>query len=266
MSSFPAFNRLKACRYGQMLYNLNDIYMGRSFELYGEFSEGEVELFRQIVQPGQVVVEIGANIGAHTVFFARQVGPQGVVLAFEPQRVIFQTLCANLALNSLPNVVCMQQAVAAEPGTIKVPAFDYTRENNFGGLALGGYDFGEDVPVVTLDSFDLRKCEFMKVDVEGMEEQALRGAAKTIARFKPILYVENDRQPKAASLVRYIDSLGYKMYWHRPYYYNPNNFLGNPENVFSNIVSLNMLCLPQGFPEPQGFPPVDVPPPETVQS
>ena len=53
------------------------------------------------IQPGDVVIEVGANIGPHTVFLAQHVGPQGLVLAFEPQRILFQTLCANLALNSI---------------------------------------------------------------------------------------------------------------------------------------------------------------------
>ena len=87
-----------------MLYNFHDLYIGRSLDLYGEYSEGEIDLFGQIVQPGQVVVEVGANIGAHTVFLAHRSGPAARVLAFEPQRIVFQTLCANLALNSITNV------------------------------------------------------------------------------------------------------------------------------------------------------------------
>src|SRR5687768_6606900 len=84
------FNRLKDCRYGRMLYNVNDLYVGRSLDLYGEFSEGEVEVFRQLVRPGDLVMDVGANVGAHTVWFAKAVGPGGVVLAFEPQRLVFQ--------------------------------------------------------------------------------------------------------------------------------------------------------------------------------
>jgi FkbM family methyltransferase len=262
VSMLPPFNRQKTCRYGQMVYNPNDTYVGRSLELYGEFSEGEVDLFRQIVQPGQVVIEVGANIGAHTVFLARQVGVQGAVLAFEPQRIVFQTLCANIALNSLPNVAAFQQAVGERPGTIKVPELDWRHENNFGGLSLGEYTKGSDVPVVTLDSMGIARCDFIKVDVEGMEEQALRGARDLITRLKPILYVENDRFEKSDSLIRYIDSIGYKMYWHRPPYYSPKNFLGNSNDVFPNIVSLNMLCLRSDFDQQlHGFEPVQVPPP-----
>lgn len=253
------FNRLKTCRYGQMLFNTHDAIIGRSLERYGEFSEGEVEMFRQMVRPGNVVVEIGANIGAHTVFFAQQVGPAGMVLAFEPQRIVFQTLCANVALNSLTNVHCFQEAVGAAPGTAIVPPIDYRQENNFGGLALGIYTEGESVPVVTIDSRRLARCHFIKIDVEGMEEEVLRGAVETIERHKPLLYVENDKEPKAASLIRYLDSIGYAMYWHQPPLFNPQNFFQNPENVFGRIVSINMVCVHRSkAANMQGFQPVEV--------
>ncbi len=246
-----------------MLYNQNDTYIGRSLDLYGEFSEGEVNLFRQIVQPGYFVVEVGANIGAHTVFLAQHVGVKGTVLAFEPQRIIFQTLCANIALNNIPNAVCYHQAAGAEHGSILVPTLDYTHENNFGGLGLGNFEQGESVPVIPLDAFNLKKCNFIKIDVEGMEENVLRGAVGIIARFKPILYVENDREEKSDSLIRFIGSLGYSMYWHKPRYFNPHNFLGHTENVFGNLISMNMVCLPPGISlEMRGFKPVEVPPPE----
>src|SRR3954467_11045049 len=95
------FNRLKSCRHGKMLYNVNDMYVGRSLDLYGEFSQGEVELFAKIVRSGDVVLDVGANIGAHTLFFAQSTAPLGGVIAFEPQRLVFQTLCANMAINSI---------------------------------------------------------------------------------------------------------------------------------------------------------------------
>ncbi|REK11389.1 MAG: FkbM family methyltransferase [Planctomycetota bacterium] len=260
MQKFDEFNRQKACRYGQMVYNFHDMYIGRSLDLYGEFSEGEVDLFRQILQPGNIVVEIGANIGAHTLFFAQQVTKTGAVIAFEPQRILFQTLCANMALNSVSNTYCFQQAVGAKSGAIKIPPLDYTKDNNFGGLALGSYEVGEQVPLSALDDFGFPGCHFLKIDVEGMEKDVLEGARNFISRFKPVLYVENDRAEKSNELVRLIDSLSYKMYWHRPPYYNPNNFFGNGENIFPNIVSLNMICMHSSLPHTlQGFEQVEVP-------
>lgn len=262
MDVFPTFNRIKACRYGQMLYNVNDSFIGRSLDLYGEFSEGEVEVFRQAVKPGQCVIEVGANIGAHTVFLAQHVGKNGMVLAYEPQRMVFQALCANMAINNIPNVACFQKAVGTRQDFIKVPQLDHMRENNFGGLGLREFDRGEPVPVVPLDAISLSQCQFIKIDVEGMEEEVLRGAVGLIGRHKPILYVENDRPEKSDNLIRCIDSLGYDMYWHRPFLFNPNNFFGNPNNVFGDIASHNMLCVSKEIGhEIQGFEKVKVPAP-----
>jgi FkbM family methyltransferase len=249
VNTFEPFNRLKPCRHGLLLYNIHDMYIGRSLDLYGEFSEGEIELFGQFLKPGMVAVEVGANIGAHTVFLAQRVGPTGHVLAFEPQRVVYQTLCANLALNSITNVRAWNAAVGAAAGEIVVPSLDYRQERNYGGLGLGGYAHGERVPLLTLDSLQLPACHLLKIDVEGMEEAVLEGARETVRRLKPILYVENDRRDKAAALIRLIDSLDYHMYWHTPPLFNPQNYAGNNENAFGAIVSVNMLCCPKSLPQ-----------------
>jgi FkbM family methyltransferase len=241
------FNRLKDCRHGRMLYNVNDRYVGRSFDLYGEFSEGETDLFRQIVRPGDVVIEVGANIGAHTVWFARATLPNGGVLAFEPQRMVFQVLCANIALNSLPNAVLHNKACGEAKGTIVVPTLDPAKPNNFGGLELGGHQAGETVEVVRIDELGIGGCRLLKVDVEGMELSVVKGASELIRRSRPALYVENDRPHLSDALVKYIDSLGYDCFWHCPPLYNPDNYFHHAENVFGRIVSKNMLCLPRGM-------------------
>jgi FkbM family methyltransferase len=246
MSTEEGFNRLKDCRHGRMLYNVHDMYVGRSFDLYGEFSEGETELFAQIVRPGDVVIEVGANIGAHTVWFAKRTAPKGGVIAFEPQRIVFQLLCANVALNSVPNAVTFQKACGEAEGEIVVPMLDPNATNNFGGLELGRHQQGEKVEVVRIDDLGLRGCRLLKVDVEGMELSVLKGAREMILRSKPAMYVENDRPDNSDALIQYIDSLGYDCFWHWPPLFSPNNFFKNAENVFGNIVSKNMICLPKG--------------------
>jgi FkbM family methyltransferase len=262
---FLPFNQLADCRYGRLLFNKNDRYIGKSLELYGEFSEGEIELFRQIVQPGAVVVEVGANIGTHTLFFAWQVGHAGAVIAFEPQRIVFQCLCANMALNSVTNVECRQQAVGAAMGEIRVPALDPSCEQNYGGLSLEGSQQGDATPLVTIDSLNLARCALIKIDVEGMERAVLEGAAQTIARCVPVLYVENDRREKAAELMRTIDAFGYAMYWHVPPLFNPDNFRQNATNVFGNTVSINMLCIHKSVPHNlDGFRPVTLEAPSLI--
>ena len=234
-------NRLLRTRHGLMLYNRHDIYIGRSLEQYGEYSEGESDLFSQVIRPGSLVVDAGANIGVHTLLMSRQVGDKGLVYAFEPQRTIYENLCANMALNGRKNVRCRCEALGETAGEIIVPPVDYDTDGNFGGLGLGSYQSGEKIPTVTIDSLQLPRCDFLKADVEGMELSVLRGAVRTIERFHPILYVENDRVESSPALIQFLQSLGYKLYWHLPPLFHAENFFGNPVNVFQNIVSSNML-------------------------
>ena len=79
------FNKTIETRFGPMIYNENDQYIGQSLASYGEFSFGETDLFDQLVSEGMFVIEIGANIGAHTIMLAQKVASAGRVIAFEPQ-------------------------------------------------------------------------------------------------------------------------------------------------------------------------------------
>jgi FkbM family methyltransferase len=242
-------NELAPCRGGLMLYNRNDTYIGASLRKYGEFSGEETALFGMIVQPGRTVLDIGANIGAHTVDLSRLAGSAGVVHAFEPQRLMFQLLCANVALNSCTNVFTHQAAVGAASDTMLVPSLDPGERHNYGGLSLLDARSGEPVPVLTIDSLDLSDCQFIKLDVEGMETEALHGAVATIERFRPIMYVENDRQARSAELISLLQLYGYRLYWHCPPLYSANNFRADSENIFGQKVSVNMICIPTEIPQ-----------------
>jgi len=238
------FNVLGECRYGLMLFNRSDQYIGRALECYGEYSQHEADLMAQFLQPGAVVIDAGANLGALTLFFARSVGRDGRVYAFEPQRVVFQTLCANMAINSQVNVHAFHAALGAVPGTIKVDTPDYAIDNNFGGMALGEWVDGETVPMMRIDDLGLDRCDLVKIDVEGMEAQVLAGARATLTRHRPLLYVENDRAEKVNALIRLVADMRYRMYWHFPPYFNPANYRGRADNLFGNLASRNMLCVP----------------------
>ncbi len=245
-SDAAPLTKLKSCRYGTMLFLRTDRYIGASLDLYGEYCEAEAAVLAQLVAPGQIVAEVGANIGTHTVHLAKLVGETGQVLAFEPQRVVFQLLCANIALNDAFNVRTFQAASGADPGSLTVPPVDYRRNgSNFGGVSLLGVTAGDPVPVIPLDTMTLPALRLLKVDVEGMEVSVLTGARQTIARHRPILYVENDRRQNSAELIGLIQELGYDLWWHLPPLFNSNNHAGAAENIFGGTVSINLLCLPR---------------------
>jgi FkbM family methyltransferase len=237
--------RIKRTRHGLMAYNINDTYVGRSFDCYGEFSRGEMLLFAQIVTPNSLVIDVGANIGAHTLFLAQAVGPRGFVVAIEPQRAVYQLLCTNLALNEVGNVRAIHAAAGQAQGQAHIPVYDYAKPGNFGGVELTD-EGGELVEVMSIDSLQLPACQLLKIDVEGQEHAVIAGATETIARFKPVLYVENDRRQQSPALIRQILDLGYVAYWHVPPLYAADNFYQNQTNVFPGVLSLNMMCLPNG--------------------
>ena len=242
------YTRLARVRDGVLLYNRFDQYVGRSIELYGEYCEGRLDLFRNILQAGDIAVEVGAYIGHMTVALARSVGPTGAVIAIEAQRLIHQMLCANLALNNLSNVYAPLMAAGEEPGQMTVPILSPTVENNYGALGLKDqqWEGGDAVPVNTVDSFELRHCRLLAIDAEGMEVEVLRGAEATLATCAPIVHVANHRRDKSAALISHLLDRGYQLYWDVEPVWRPGNYAGNDTNHFAETVVVGMLGLPPG--------------------
>jgi len=203
------------CRHGAFLYDSNDD-IGKSLELYGEWSEGEVALFQSLLRPGDTVFEVGANVGAHTVFFARAVGLSGGVIAIEPNHLHFQMLCANLALNGFTNIHCYP--VSLEDTTSDKSSFR----------------------TATLDNFELPRCRLIKLDNPRRSLQVLKSGIRTIRRCQPVFYIRNSCQDSDA-LVPFLGMLGYELYWHYPSLYHPGNFFQNPENIFGDRTTVNLL-------------------------
>ena len=230
---------------GPILINRHDIYVGGSLKNYGEFSHLEWQMLDELIPEGSIVCEVGANYGTHTTNLAKLVGPSGAVHAFEPQRIVFQALCGNVALNGLSNVWCYHLAVGKSSGHITVPPLDYMKPANIGGVSLQENGPGERVGLVRLDDvLDVPELQLIKIDVEGMELEVLEGAAKLISKYRPGLYIENDRVEKSEALIRYLLSLNYRLYWHMPPMFNPQNYFNNSNNIFKNIVSINMVGIP----------------------
>ena len=251
--------RIRRCRHGWFMYNINDRFISRSLDLYGEWAEPELAFIAQFLKPGDVVLDVGAHIGSHAVFFAQKVGPEGRVFAFEPQRLNYYLLCGNAALNRLLNLKCLNLAVGGRQETTEVPIVDPTREFNFGSVPMDSGIPGEPVNMVTIDSLNLAACNFIKVDVEGLESDVIDGARKTIAAFQPILFLENNRLDKSARLITKVLDAGYRPFWQISLHYNPDNFFGNKEDIFKSYQpNSNIIGLPPGA-APAGLFPVSGP-------
>lgn len=260
VSPLPANNRvmhiggvqyLVNARHGGFLASQNDFFIGNALIRYGEYGENELHLFQQLVAPEQVVVEVGANIGAFTVPLAKRVGVKGRIIAIEPQRIIHQYLCANIALNGLPNVETYHAGCAARNTTMFVPQVPYysPSRGNFGGVALGtqlgAQGEGEPVGMRTVDDIvGERKVHMLRITVEGMEADVLRGAKRMLRKHRPLVHVENDRQDKSEALIKLLFQYGYRCFWHMTNLFNAMNFFEQKDNIYGNTPSLNLLCIP----------------------
>lgn len=240
---------LVATRYGTMLANRCDVYIGQALIEYGEYCEIETQFLLQFINRPGTIVEVGANIGSQTVALAKAARTVGAdVVAFEPQPFVFQNLCANLALSALDNVTAWPFACSGEAGTVWLKCPDYRQAGNFGGIrchtqAMAG---GTQMPCVRLDDMIRgRNVYLMKVDVEGFELQVLQGAQETLAKRRPLLYVENDQVAKSPPLIEYLWKQGYRLWWHLVPLFNPDNFRGKKHDRFTKLKAFNMFGVPK---------------------
>ena len=254
------FIAIKQCKHGVMCFNKNDLFVGRALDLYGEWCEQELDLMGRYIQPGWVVVDVGANVGTHTIAFAGMAGPGGSVYAFEPQRMIFQLLCSNVALNALTNVMCLPYGVSNVNGTAVIPVINPYSNSNFGCLSIEGHKYGDGVRVTTLDSFNFGRCDLIKIDAEGLERKVIAGAENLIRDRRPIIFVENNSEKESPGIISLLTDLGYRCWWRLGPYYNPDNYFRNPENVFPQVRNdASIICLHKDSKEAE---PVDLIPVE----
>ncbi|MFH5925952.1 FkbM family methyltransferase [Roseomonas xinghualingensis] len=238
-ASRPIAFVLAATNHGSMIVNRNDHHMvdqargyGVGFQLLNRssFDMEEVDFVKALLLfrrhhfgAGVVAIDCGANIGVHTVEWARLMHDWGRVIAFEAQEKIFYALAGNIALNNCLNVQARWAAVGASCGTINVPEPDYHLPSSYGSLELRrreqtefigqsiDYTAGTDTAVIPIDAFQLPRLDLIKIDVEGMEIDVLEGAADTIRRCRPQMVIEVIKSDRVA-IGAILSGHGYRIY------------------------------------------------------
>jgi FkbM family methyltransferase len=176
-------------------------------------SHYESELLAKLlphINPGDVVMDVGANYGVHTIPYAQKVGLEGEVYAFEPQGVIYNLLEENVRMNVADHQVHLyHQAVGHEVCEAALSGYcdagkviDYHRsqQTNYGGVSLGCD--GEKVQMISIDSLNLARLDYIKIDVEGAEKLVIWGAKDTIERCRPIIHYEENRKCLTKEMIK----------------------------------------------------------------
>lgn len=187
--------------------NRRDRIQGR--QMRGAFYEpGELQIIAQHFPPGGVFCDAGANVGNHTLYALKFLNAASA-LTFEPNPQAYELLLSNLVLNGLIDRIDPAMLGYGLTDRADAPAMGLaTRDKNLGATQLVA-DAGGAIAVRRGDDLLAgRRIDFLKVDVEGMELQVLRGLQGAIITHRPPIFVEVDHQNNAA-LLAWADQIGY---------------------------------------------------------
>ncbi|MCS6988375.1 MAG: FkbM family methyltransferase [Chloroherpetonaceae bacterium] len=179
----------------RMELDLNE-YVQAQLYLFGTFEPATVKALKGLVKPGDVALDIGANVGYISLELAKRVGKSGKIFAFEPDASNFAALKRNLELNPDCNIEPIPLAVSDsnEPLRLYKALFDF---NNGAHSTLPSEkhstEFAE-IPATTIDDFirarGIEKLDAIKIDIEGAEMRAIDGMKETLANFRPVVAME----------------------------------------------------------------------------
>jgi FkbM family methyltransferase len=178
----------------KMLVNPYDMYIGNQLIYAGEWESHIRKVLKNICEPGMNFIDIGANVGAHTLYMSKLVGETGHGYAFEPCSNHYSVLMYNLIANQCFNTTVLQYGCSDQTETMYIEErFLNTKyTNNFGAITLQSNKKENDEPVhtITVDSLNLPQIDIVKIDAEGMEEKVIKGMKETIKKYRPIFIIE----------------------------------------------------------------------------
>lgn len=180
--------------------------------IFGLWEPAAQRWFVQLVRPGSTAYDVGANYGIHTLVLARSVGAEGRVIAFEPDPEVAASLRECVSLNQLDQVQIIEQALGAQSG---VAAFEFAGHKGGGHLAPAGAGGQLRVKTSTLDEFVYRDGgpppDFIKMDIEGGEADALEHGERVLSERRPKLLIELHSPDQDLRVGRVLARLGYRV-------------------------------------------------------
>lgn len=185
--------------------------------LLGEYEKAELKLLTSILNEDSVFIDIGANIGLHTLIASKKINSQGKIISFEPYTTNFKQLITNLELNKAKNICLVKKAVSNQEGSAMMYYNTASKSLGMATLSTIPYDNKEEVETIQLDAFVAENkvdgVDIIKLDVEGEEYNALLGMRNTLNQFKPNLLIEILDSKELERVLSLLSNYGYKLYY-----------------------------------------------------
>lgn len=180
-----------------LLYTDTNNYLEYSVFTTGTYETHIANLIKSQIREGDVVFDIGANIGIHTITMSQSAGKNGKVYAFEPIAFLGERLKKNIWINNIDNVEVVPYALSDEAATTKV--FFDENQQNLGTVSLANDAYKRNYSIEVrkgddlVNEYQIEKINFIKIDVEGLEIKVLMGLKHAIQRFRPRIIFEYDQ-------------------------------------------------------------------------
>lgn len=174
----------------------------------GSYEMGKRLAFEREIKPGSTVYDIGANVGYFSLLASILVGESGKVFAFEPLPRNVEFLRKHISINKLSNIEVIEAAVSSQSGEA---FFDLGASTAMGHLSDSG---GLEIQMVSLDDMvsagEIKPPDYIKLDVEGAEYDALRGAEVVIDKFQPVLFLDTHQRSAHQNTINLLEQKKYR--------------------------------------------------------
>ncbi|MEP6707881.1 MAG: glycosyltransferase family 9 protein, partial [Pyrinomonadaceae bacterium] len=232
----PGLSAVAETRAGTLQYLPDEPIVGDAIGWYGEYLQPQLDLLARIVRPGATLMEVDAGIGAHAVFLGAMLGEAGHLFLYESRPILQRILRQNLAAKGVKNVTVMRLTLG---GTGKL-------DKTAIGEVAGASRLTAGIPITkTLDELQLRRLDWLKVNMNVAALDVLSGASETLWHLRPRLLMGVPDEATLLELTQRAQEFSYRCWRIETALFNPHNFNQRDKDIFGGGTALALLSIPE---------------------
>ena len=226
-------------RDGLMQYVPESDDIAKSVSFYGEYASAQLEVLARVIALDAHVIEVGSDIGAHALWLAKALTPDGHLFVFEDGPGLRRMLRQNLEANDVLHRVTMMNARLAGPDAVSAAAAAGEIVTERQNVPVAG------LPLRTIDELMLDRLDLIKIAAHVAAQDLIAGAVNTLWRLRPAIFVVLQDDSTMRLLFNQLQTFGYRCWRIETPLFNPGNFNRQSEDIFAGRTTLAMLAVPE---------------------